>query len=233
MLEYKLLDNKLTTDDLDDQVGKPVNVKVNREDDLVTAMSGEGSILKKTEIIAVWHNSWHRIAQMVARGEAYSDDFISLSFNISGVFIDKDDFYDPNRHTLAITARLKGNVARAVDSVILKKVDGSAVAPEIEEVYNWSTDTHNDQLTPDGVLEIKGDYLKVYDNLPGVEGVVFIDQANGTEYLQDEFRTNEPKTLTMRVPVLPVGNYRIEVRNTGYKTKTLRTGLFVPVLVVA
>ena len=231
-MEYKLIDNGFTKDDPNDRIGKPVNVKINRENNLVDAMTREGSILKRTEVLAVWHNAWQRIKEMIGAGEAYSDDFISLGFNISGVFIDDNDAFDPQRHTLTLSTKLKGDLLKALDGVVLKKVDGNAIEPEIEDVYDWGTDTNNAQLTPGGVVEIKGEDLKMYDTLPGEEGVVFINQADGTEFLVNAFRTNIPKTLTLRVPALPAGNYRIEVRNTSYNGKTLRTGLFAPILAV-
>lgn len=233
MLEYGLYDNKLTADDPDDQVGRPVNVKINRRKDLVAAMTGEGSILKQTEIDAVLNNSWKRIAEFIRKGEAYSDDYFSTQFNITGVFIDKEDHFDPNRHTLTITAKLKGDVSSAVADVDLKKVDGNTIKPEITEVYNWGTNSYNDTLTPEDVLEISGSTLKIYNNLVNDEGVFFINQADGTEYRQTELRTNEPKTLTLRIPTLPAGNYRLEIRNTRHDGKVLRTGLFIPVLTVS
>lgn len=75
--------------------------------------------------------------------------------------------------------------------------------------------------------------LKIYHNLEDEEGVFFVNQADGTETRQGELRTNEPKTLTLRIPELPAGSYRLEVRNTRYDGKTLRIGVFTPVLTVS
>lgn len=86
---------------------------------------------------------------------------------------------------------------------------------------------------PANVLEITGNHLKLYDNLEDEEGVFFISQADDTEARATQVRTNEPQTLTLRIPdTLLAGEYRIEVRNTSRKGETLRTGIFTPVLTV-
>ncbi len=57
--------------------------------------------------------------------------------------------------------------------------------------------------------------------------------ARSTAEVKAEFvSANEPQTLTLKVPTLSAGRYRLEVRNTRHDSKTLRIGLFTPVLTV-
>ncbi|WP_409070397.1 DUF4469 domain-containing protein [Aliifodinibius sp. S!AR15-10] len=65
------------------------------------------------------------------------------------------------------------------------------------------------------------------------EGVYFVSQSDDPEAKAEQVRTNEPKTLTLRIPEsLAAGPYRIEVRNTAYNSDTLRSGLFTTELTV-
>lgn len=232
MLNYALYPNELTVDDPTDQVARPVDITTRDLDALVTKVTGPGSILKPTEVKAVIDAYWEAITSYIREGEAYSDNYLSTRFDISGVFQNEDDRFDASRHTLIVGAKLKPGVSQVVGEVSLKKVDARKNQPVIDSVYDWGSDSRDSQLTPGDVLEVTGQLLKVQDNLDE-EGVFFINQGDGTEVIADRLRTNEPKTITLRIPALPAGSYRLEVRNTRYDGKTLRVGIFGPTLTVA
>ncbi len=230
MLHYALYDNELTTDALNDKVARPVDVVNHQREELVTEMTGPGSILKTTEVNAVINSYWSTIGKFLRQGETYNDEYISTRFDISGVFLNDDDRFDASRHTLTASIRFKPKMSSTVDDVDLKKVDGNKIQPEIKSIYDWGSDSYDQKLTSGDVLEISGENLKIHNNMEDQEGVFFVNQSDGTEVRQDKFRMNEPKTLTLRVPELTAGNYRMEVRNSSRNGKTLRVGLFTPVL---
>ncbi len=231
MLDFALYSNEFTPDDPDDQLARPVNVVTRDQEDLMTRVTRKGSILKPTEVRAVIDAYWEGITEFVRAGEVYSDQFISTRFDISGVFKNPDDRFDPSRHTLAVAVKVKEAVTSAVADVTLRKVDARTTQPEIKSVYDWGSDTHNATLTSEATLEVQGEQLKICDNLEE-EGVFFVNQANDSEVKAERVRTNEPKTLTLMVPKLRAGRYRLEVRNTRYDGKILRIGVFTPVLTV-
>ncbi|MCW9705612.1 DUF4469 domain-containing protein [Fodinibius salsisoli] len=232
MLEYTLYNNHFTADNPDDRLARPVNVPINTREDLIDDITSPGSILKPTETNAVIDNYWQRITGYIRDGEAYRDDYIRTRFGISGVFQNDEDQYDPARHQVLISIVPKDSVTDAADDINLQKVDGQAIRPEVETIYDWGSGTDDDILTPGGVLEIKGTHLKIHNNIEE-EGVFFVNQADSTETAATHIRTSEPKTLTLQVPEgLTAGTYRIEVRNTTYNSDSLRTGLFAPELTV-
>ncbi len=233
MLKYTLYDNHFTEDDTEDCLARPVDVRVRTREDLIRDITGPGSILKPTESNAVIDDYWGQIAEYVREGEAYSDEYISLRYGIGGIFQNVEDRFDPVRHDVVISAVLKDPITGAAREIELLKVDVRAIVPEIDHVYDWGSDTSDEQLTPDDVLLITGHRLKLYGNAEGEEGVFFVNQNDGTVVRADQIRTNEPKTLAVRVPeVLVAGTYRLEVRNTSRNSKSLRTGIFTPVLTV-
>jgi hypothetical protein len=232
MLEYSLYDNHFTQENQDDRLARPVDVTVNTIEDLVESITGPGSILKPTETEAVIDNYWSTIAEYIRSGEAYSDDYISTRFGISGVFRDDDDQFDPARHAVQVNVLLKDSITDVTEEIALRKVDGRKIGPEIDTVYDWGSETNDDILTPGDVLEISGKHLKSHDNVDQ-EGVFFVNQSEDSEVEGEQIRTNEPKTLTLRIPEdLAAGTYRIEVRNTSRNGNSLRSGIFEPELTV-
>lgn len=233
MLQYYLYDNHFTPDDPEDCLARPVDVRVRTREDLIEDITGPGSILKPTESNAVIGDYWGKITDYLREGEAYSDGNISVRPGIGGVFLNEDDQFDSTRHKVQFIALLKDSVTHAAADVQLRKVDGRAIVPEIDHVYDWGSELRNEMLTPGDVLEVMGSELKLHDNLEEEEGVFFLSQADDSEVRATQIRTNEPKTLTMRIPdSLTAGTWRLEVRNTTRKGKTLRTGIFPPVLTV-
>ena len=232
MLNYALYPNELTQDDPDDQMARPVDITTRSLDELIAKVTGPGSILKPTEVRAVIDAYWDSIADYIRAGESYSDHYLNTRFDISGTFQNVDDRFDASRHTVIVGARLKPSLSRLVDEVRLRKVDARKSQPVIDTAYDWGSDSNEGSLTPGDVLELTGQQLKIQNNL-NEEGVFFVNLVDGSEVKVDRLRTNEPKTLTLRIPALPAGNYRLEVRNARYDGRTLRIGIYVPTLVVA
>jgi hypothetical protein len=224
-LKYILLDNKLTKDIEDDFVASPVDVKVRSYPDLEKDITGPGSILKPTESRAVVQNYWGGIAKILANGDGYRDEYITVKLNMSGSYIGSKDRFDRNRHSIVVSLQPGNLLKEAATKVVPEYVKAAVNVPYIETVYDWGSDTTNQKLTPGATLEIKGQDLKIYDHVDG-QGVFFISQANGQETKAIRMRTNEPITLTLMVPQLSQGSYRIEIRNTTRQGKDLRVGAY-------
>lgn len=232
MLRYRLYDNHFTAENSDDCLARPVDVSVKTREELIEAITGPGSILKPTEVNAVIDSYWSAITEYIRRGEGYRDDYIYTRYAIRGVFYGDEDQFDPKRHQVVFSVVPKNSITRGAEDVTLQKVDGQDILPHIENIYDWGSRTNGDILTPDGVLEISGDNLKIYNNLE-VEGVFFVSEFNEYEFKSPEIRINEPKRLTLRIPeALTGGTYRLEVRTTPRNGNRLRTGIFAPELTV-
>ncbi|RJE70536.1 MULTISPECIES: DUF4469 domain-containing protein [Reichenbachiella] len=223
-LQYTLRENKITKDIPDDYVGVPHAVTIHTREEMILAMTGSGSILKPTESNAVIDAYWSQIADWIGEGEGYADEYISVRFSIGGVFVTIDDRFDTARHSLNVITSLKQQMLSRGLDVTLQYIKADDRSPEIESVYDWGSDTENKQITSGQALEIKGEYLKIHDNTEE-EGVFFVSQSGGTEIKAERIRINQPQTLSLMAPTLEAGDYRIEIRNTAYKTKTLRTGI--------
>ncbi|WP_421919159.1 DNA-binding domain-containing protein [Marinifilum sp.] len=223
MYYYTLYDNKLTQDNPDDCMAKSVNSVVKTEEDLFKSLTAPGSILKDVEVKAVKSEIWKTIISFLEEGYGYRDENISIRLDISGKFEDKDDRFDPDRHKVNISIVPGKSLKKACKEIKPQFVKATSVKPEIESVYDWISDTSDDVLSPGGTLEISGEDLKIYTQPTG-QGVFFINKSNGQETLAAMPRMNEPKMLSLRVPELVAGTYRIEIRNSARNAKKLRVG---------
>ena len=223
-MDYTTIENKLTKDNPNDFMGKVVNNVIKNEDDLVIDLTKPGSILKETEVRAVKKDIWKNIIGYISEGFIYRDEYISIRLDISGVFEGEGDRFDHNRHAINLTIVPGKELKEAVKNIKPRYVKANNKLPEVEDVYDWGSNTNNNELTPGDTLEISGNELKIYTEPEG-QGVFFINKSTGEETVATRLRTNEPKSLSLRVPDLEAGTYRIEIRNTTKRGKTIRTGL--------
>jgi len=219
-MDYTSFENKLTQDNPDDYVGKPVNMVTKTRDELIADMTGPGSILTDTESETVTKKYWKTIINYTADGNTYRDDYMSTRLDISGVFDGPDDRFDPERHTITISIVPGPALKEAVKQIKPRFVKPDPEQPEIKSIYDWGSDSANSKLSVGGTLELEGYALKIYDQQE--QGVFFINKNSGEETKANRLRTNEPKKITLSVPQLAAGLYRLEVRNTTRKGKTMR-----------
>ncbi len=223
-MDYTLYENKLTADIADDFVARVVNTETKNREDVIAEITGPGSILKKTECNAVIENYWEKIISSVETGAYYRDEHVSVRIDILGTFLGENDRFDAERHQLNITLHPTAKMNAVLPNIPLTYVKPEKIVPKIETVFDWGSASTNQNLTPNDTLEIKGTDLKVYSEYEE-QGIYFLNVGDGTETKAETIRTNEPKTLTLRVPALTAGTYRIEVRNAFWKGTNLRVGI--------
>ncbi|SHK17023.1 protein of unknown function [Reichenbachiella agariperforans] len=224
-LNYSLYENKLTKDVDNDYIARPVNNVIRDRQALIDVITGPGSILKPTETTASIDAYWNTIIGFIEKGENYRDDFITVKFEMGGVYITLDDRFDRDRHSLVVNLVPGSALSKAAAAVRPTYKKTQEVAPNIETVYDWASDSTNELLSSEGIVEISGEDLKLYGT-HDEEGIFFINQANGSEVKAEKVRTNLPSELSLQAPVLEAGEYRMEIRNTTRKGKSLRVGIF-------
>jgi hypothetical protein len=194
-------------------------------DNVVEQITGEGSILKITECYAVIDAFLRQVGFNLKEGICFHSEYFSLSPEISGVFNDDKDKYDPERHQVYPNVKpgktWKENMANAK----LEKMVADENKPQIENVIDMKTKTIDQSLSPGGMAEIRGQLLKI-DETANDEGIFIISENGGGETKVSYLYENFPKTLQFEIPEgLTAGNYKIEVRNRAHKGKAVRIGI--------
>lgn len=149
---------------------------------------------------------------------------ISVNLDIAGVFEDENDRFDPLRHSINVSIVPCNEFKAVAQNIKPTYVEPNKEVPVIQKVYDWGTEKTDEFLTPGAALEIEGKALKIYEEIDGQE-VFFINKADGVETKASMPKLNEPKKLSLKVPALNPGEYRIEIRNTTRNGKSLRIGI--------
>ncbi|MFA8301162.1 MAG: DNA-binding domain-containing protein [Hyphomicrobiales bacterium] len=220
-MKYTLYKNRLTKDE-NDCIARPVNVRSRDIDSLIERVRGITSTLGSNEIKAVIDAYWSTIENFVADGDEYKDDHIGIRLGISGAFDDKWDRFDKNRHKVTINANVGNKIKGAVDKISMEYENTDADAPKILSIFDWNSKTEDQTLTPDGVIEIKGEHLKFMED-EEKQGVFFVNKANLEEAVKSDYiRINHPKQIQCTVPKLTPGIYYIEVRSASSSSANIK-----------
>lgn len=223
MMEYTLIKNVLTKESEGDYYAKHVNGISRSLDDLLRDVTGPGSILKETEVKAVLEAYWKQIMFYVSQGEEYRDDFLRVSLSILGMFENEEERFSHDLHEVNVSLSANKQVKQSARDIRPKYVDPKTIHAVIEKVYDWTTKEDNNTITPNGVIEVEGHSLKIFDHVSRA-GIFFINKESGEETKVTHIRDNFPRSLSFAAPNLSPGKYKMEIRNSTRFGQRLRTG---------
>lgn len=208
MLKYSLLENQLT-DRPDDYSAQTHIVASIDKESIITRMLSRGTLLTRTDIVAVLNNLEETIVDAILEGNSINFPLFNTSFSISGVFEGALDSFDGNRHKLNINLT-KGLLLREAEKrVKLEKTNAVTPLPQIQEIKDSISGTFNERLTPKGVIEIRGYNLKIAGNDPSC-GLWFVPEL-GDEVKADVFISNKPSNVIAMIPPLSNGRYKVKI----------------------
>ena len=208
MLNYSLGDNPLT-ERPDDYSATPHASGSYTLEDVINAMLSKGTLVTRTDIVAVLNNFFETTEEIIEKGGMINTPLFNTSFSISGVFDGPLDAFDGSRHKLNVNVS-KGTRLRDVErKVKLVKTNPTVTLPQIQEVKDTISNTVNERLTPNGVVEVRGYTLKIEGDHPNC-GLWFVHE-NGTETLATILIENKPSKVLAMIPALPQGDYQLKI----------------------
>ncbi len=221
-LKYALLDNRLT-EDPNDYAAKVQDLESKSIDDIIDVMIGRGSTVTRAEALSVLEEYSAALEQLLRDGHSINTPLFNLIPSIKGVFYDKNESFNPERHQVRVNVR-PGTRLRQIESQIqVERVSASRPTPEPEDFEDVASETRNSQITPGGLAKLTGSRLK-YEPNDAQQGVFFIDAA-GAETRVTMIARNKPSELNFQIPAtLAAGAYTVEVRVVLPRTTDLRTG---------
>ena len=233
MLNYFLQDNPLTPR-TDDMAARTVPGKTYDRASFIDLMLQRGTLVTKTDIVAVFNNMEETAAYIVESGDTFSLPLCNVSFSIAGVFEGATDVFDPERHRLNVNVN-KGTVLRNAEKrVKLAKTTISSSQHQIIEARDSVTGSVDTTLTSGGAVEIAGINIKLSGDKPEV-GLYFV-AGNGTETKAVTIIINKPSQLIALIPALPAGDYHLKIVTQfsgGTDVKEPREVIYPKLLTVA
>ena len=171
-VKYVLHKNPITPDP-DDCKAVVIDTKFYDVDKVVEQITGEGSILKITESVAVGNAFLRQIGLNLAQGIGFRSKYFDVDISMLGVFVNEGDKYDSERHSaypkLTVGKPWKENLSQAV----IEKVTADELKPKLLSIFDIKSKTNNQTLTPGGMAELHGQLLKI-DETTSDEGLYFI-----------------------------------------------------------
>lgn len=202
MLKYSLTEN-LLTDRPDDWSAQTHAVGSLDKEAVITRMLNRGTLLTRTDIVAVLNALEETATEAVSEGYTLNLPLLNTSFSISGVFDGPLDTFDGNRHRLHVNLAKSSVLREAENSVKLEKTNAVAPMPQIQEVKDSVSGALNEELTPGGVIEVRGHNLKIEGIDPAV-GLWFVN-GNGEEIKAEVMIENKPSRIIAMIPSLSIG----------------------------
>ena len=233
MLLFSLVDNPLTHDQ-EDCRAQVQNYSYRQIEDIVNQITVPGSILKDTECVAVINAFFKAVTANLEQGIGFECDYLALSQSIAGVFSDKNDRFDANRHRVKLNLRVGDSVKDALKRVPVNKVKANVLLPEVERIYDRKSRTTDQLITAGHSADLTGDRLKIENQDDAQQGVFLVNTQKKEEIKITYLHQNTAKMLQLEWPdTLRSGQeYRLEVRTTINGSQTVRTGMSAAVLKV-
>jgi len=232
MLKYSLTRN-LLTDSADDYTAKTQSLGSYDKEAIITNMLRRGSLLTRTDIVAVLNGFEESIADIIHDGGTVNTPLFNTSFSISGKFEGGVDNFDRKRHKVNVNLNKGILIRNAEAKVIPEKTGAIANRLQILEVVDSVSGKMNEQLTPGGVLKIWGDNIKIIGDNPDC-GLYFVPESGETVKAQ-VIAQNKPLSLIIAIPSLNAGTYTIKLVTqftNGHLLKLPRTCYFNKMLIV-
>ena len=177
------------------------------------------------------------MAYRLCDGFAVNTGYFTAVPVVRGVFLNPNETFDPQRHTLQFQFTQGELMRREIEDVEVKIMGVAETGLYIGQVEDMKSRTVNEVLTPGFNLRVTGTKLRVVGDKPGV-GIFFRETATNTATKVDEgdIVINNPSELMIIIPALPAGTYQLEI-TTQFSTnkqwlKEPRTSVFEKPLTV-
>ncbi|MDR2887845.1 MAG: DUF4469 domain-containing protein [Bacteroidales bacterium] len=227
MLQYSLVENMLTAAP-DDLMAVPLNVHTYSLAEVARRILARHPGMGLSQINAVIEEFIEEVCIIVEDGGALNTPLFNAHPSIAGVFGGAADSYDPERHRARINLQPGVRMRNAAARMKMQKEQAPDPRPFIVEVLDVVSGTVNQQLTPGGVVQLKGGRLKLVASNP--DNGIFLISGSGAIKL-DTIVENKPSRLIAMLPAnLPQGAYTVEVRTTltssNKESRSMKTGWF-------
>ncbi len=210
-LKFGLLNNQFSTAK-DDYLAHILQVKSHDTNSIIERMLNKGTMLTKTDIVAVLNLLTETLTDITADGETFNINIFRTTLSISGVFNSSTDIFDPKLHTINVNATAGKVLRDAVAKIKTEKIDIAESIPHLIEARDKTTQSKNNIITPNGIIEIVGKRLKI-EGEEEKTGLFFINEDDGIEYKVTIIAENKPARIIAQIPTLIQGTYNIEIRS--------------------
>ncbi|MFA8451372.1 MAG: DNA-binding domain-containing protein [Bacteroidales bacterium] len=195
-LDYALYPNPIT-ENPNDCKAVIKNKKVLHIDDIIEKMKDKGLSLDDSNIECVVKHYTETIIDTLSEGYTVSTPVMRISPTIRGIFLDKDDAFNPERHKIDFEITIGKALHFDTSEINVNKVKAERKAPVIMKVSDYFSETINTKISPNGTMEISGLDLKINTEEKD-EGLFFV--TNKMTIKAKKFYHNRNTYLVAKIP---------------------------------
>jgi hypothetical protein len=177
MVQYSLIENHLTAAP-NDFTAQTVGVRSFGMSEIVARILARNTGLSQAQIESAISEFMREVCLIIEDGGAVNTSLFNSSPSIAGVFHGATDTFDARRHRIRTNLSLGTALRKSTDAIKTQKVQTAEPSPYILEVHDILSDSVNEQITPGGVLQIRGGRLKIAIENP--ENGVFLINVGET-----------------------------------------------------
>jgi hypothetical protein len=234
MLQFTLVENFLT-DDPNDFMVQPVNVKSRTLQEIFKRIEDRETGLTYAQVSASVLEFFSEVYTITEEGETVNTLLFNTLWSTPGSVEGAAGSVDFKKHPAKINLYPGTGLREAARKVKTQKVIVADPVPHILEVKDIVGGTVNENLTPGGVIQLKGGRLKFLQTEEN--NGIFLVGEHGEEIKLTVIVENKPSRLIAVMPNdVPQGDYFIEVRTsssaTGKPMKSLKKSNFNKILTV-
>lgn len=228
------MDNPLTEDPDDFTLKVKAGTMVTTED-IAKALQAEGCEFQLETLIDILNRGDRIIRNKLLAGFSIGTGVFYAYPSVSGVWHDKNETLDEKRHKPGVNFQLGAALREGMKQVGVEVLGVSSGGPEISAVTDTWTGEVNGLITPDEVVNVRGNNIQLAGEEESDSGVRFIRVDDGSAVAADMRRltVNKPSSLSLRVPELAPGDYWLELTtrySKGQLVKSPHTVRFEKVL---
>ena len=227
--------NNLLTANPNDYFGKVKANGILTNKELAQLLVEEGTEYKEEAILEILSRTDRLKVTKLAEGFAVNNGVCYARVGVNGSFQGSTDRFDKKEHKVTASFSAGAQLRTALQKVDVDILGVATVDPVIGKVIDSLTNSEDSVITPNNVIIIKGDKIKIAGEHTD-NGVYLISQDDNSRIKCPQVVKNERKELMVMVPALPQGEYELEVItqfSAGQSTvKEPRTTQFDHILII-
>jgi hypothetical protein len=203
--------NHLTQDIDNDYIGEVSTTgDTLHNEDIASRIVKERSELRYETIVSILHERDNIVFEALLEGSSVKDRVARMAPGVTGVWIGTDRTVNPQKQRPVINISPTAELREALTHVKLEVLGVKESTAFIGLVTDVATKAVDGHITPNGIMLVTGDRLRIAPENDPSTGVFFISET-GARIPVTQISQNDPKKLTVLVPQLSVGSYTLEI----------------------
>ena len=214
-IRYFLRPNQLPTNP-DTFVAQVQSVKTLTEADIIDRMDRKGTTVNKEDALAAIYLYQQTILEALTDGYNVVTDTVNYSASIRGTFPQYDTPFRRDRHSVRPVVQPGKRLRATLQEAAVIRLEPTTRNPLPQSLYDASSNTINNLLTPGSMARLNGRRLK-YDPTDPTQGIFFVNEARQETAVTLTAKIS-PSELIFVIPLLPPGTYTLVLRNCPQHT---------------